>query len=182
MMREEDKPLAASQVAGVEKPLAKPQAASPSRRKFVAGAALVVVLVLLGGALAYFALRGPRDDLGRFQGEWKLTTADRESQFPTTVRVTGDKWVYRVADKDQKRYAITLRPDADPKEIDLTQFAADGTPVLEKRDGTFVPVVHRGIYTIEDGKAKMLTAPNPHPRPTSFDATDGAPVWLLERQ
>jgi hypothetical protein len=53
---------------------------------------------------------------------------------------------------------------------------------MELRDGKFVPVVHRGVYTIAGDTAKLVTAPNPIPRPTSFDATDGAPVWVLERQ
>ncbi|WP_162271894.1 TIGR03067 domain-containing protein [Gemmata sp. SH-PL17] len=132
----------------------------------------------------YFAFRTPepRDDFSRFQGEWKLTVADREKQMPITVRVSGDKWTWLVGGTDQKRYAMTLRPDTNPKEIDLTQLTADDSPLQERRGGSSVPVVLRGIYTIEGDKAKLVTAPNPLPRPTTFDADDGPPVWVLELQ
>ena len=146
---------------------------------------LALVLVAVVGAFAfailYFALR-QRDDASRFQGEWRLTLAEREKQPPITVRVTGDRWVWLVGDKPQNRYTMTLRPDANPKEIDLVQLAPNDNPRLEKRVGEeFTPVTLRGIYLIQDGTVKLLVAPNPLPRPTSFDATDGDPVWLLER-
>ncbi|WP_162671939.1 TIGR03067 domain-containing protein [Gemmata massiliana] len=132
----------------------------------------------------YFAIRTPepRDDFGRFQGEWKLTVADREKQMPITVRVSGDKWTWLVGGTDQKRYAMTLRPDTNPKEIDLTQLTADDAPLQERRGESTGAVVLRGIYTIEGDKAKLVTAPSPLPRPTTFDADDGPPVWVLELQ
>ncbi len=152
------------------------------------GSSRRIALAVAGFALVafgvwYFAIRTPepRDDFGRFQGEWRLTVDGRAKQFPIAVRVSGDRWTYLVGDQDQKRYAITLRPDADPKEIDLVQIGPDDAPLLEKRDGKFTPVTLRGIYTIEGGKAKVMTAPSPLPRPTTFDADDGPPVWLLEK-
>ena len=48
------------------------------------------------------------------------------------VRVTGDRWVFLLNDKEQKRYTMVLRPEADPKEIDLTQLAPDDTPLIQK--------------------------------------------------
>ncbi|MBP3957211.1 TIGR03067 domain-containing protein [Gemmata sp. G18] len=145
---------------------------------------MAAVAGVVAVAVWYFAIRTPepRDDFGRFQGEWKLTVADRAKQAPITVRVSGDKWTWLVGGTDQKRYAMALRPDTSPKEIDLTQLAPDDSPQQERRDGKFVPVVLRGIYTVEGDKVKVVTAPNPHPRPTAFDATDGPPVWVLELQ
>ena len=150
-----------------------------SRRLALLAAAVGVIAV----GVWYFALRGPRDDLGRLQGEWRLTVAGRAGQFPITVRVRGDRWTYLVGGQEQKRYALALRPDADPKEIDLVQLGPDDQPLLEKheRGGAFTPVTLRGIYAIEDGKMKVLTAPSPLPRPTTFDTPDGPPVWLLEK-
>lgn len=114
----------------------------------------------------------PKDDLGRFQGTWKLTPDGRENRFPVTVKVTGDRWAYMVADKEQKRYLLTLRPEANPKEIDLTQLDANDQPSA---------FVLRGIYVIDGDGVRIVTAPNPLPRPTAFDAPDGPPVWVLER-
>ena len=167
------KPLAASREAPVLH--AKPRAASSSHflpGKGVWGVGLLLALVAF--AVWYFAIRTPepRDDIGRFQGEWKLTIADRTRQAPVSVRVTGDTWVWLVGDKEQRRYAITLRPDADPKEIDLTQLGPDGKQTA---------FVLRGIYTIDGDGAKVLAVPGSQPRPTTFDAADGMPMWLLER-
>ena len=164
---------------------------SPLRRRFALLGAGLVAFVLAAFAVWYFALRGPRDDPGRLQGEWALSlvvVADdgQPAARPVpgvTIRVTGDRWVWLVAGQEQKRYAITLRPDADSKEIDLVLLAEDGTPRKERRDnGPFTPITLRGVYLLEGDKAKLATAPNPLPRPTSFDATDGAPVWILERR
>ena len=143
----------------------------------------VVALALAAFAVWYFALRGPRDDLAQLQGEWRLSVADRAKQFPIAVRVKGDRWVYLVGDQEQKRYTLTLRPDANPKEIDLVQLGPDDKPLMEKqkRDEPFTPVTLRGVYALEDGKMKVVFAPSPLPRPTALDADDGPPVWVLEK-
>lgn len=131
-------------------------------------------LAAILGAVWYFAIHTPepRDDFGRFQGTWKLAPDGREKQFPVTVRVAGDQWVYVVGNNEQKKYRLTLRPEADPKEIDLTQLGADGQPSA---------FILKGIYAFDDGSVKVLTAPTPLPRPTTFDAPDGPPVWVMER-
>jgi uncharacterized protein (TIGR03067 family) len=145
-------------------------------------------MLLVGFGSWYFAIRSrePRNDHERFQGEWKLSIAGREKQMPVRVQVTGDKFVFLVGEQEQKRYTMTLRPQTDPKEIDLTQLLPDGSPVLERHapDAPFSPVTLRGIYRFADGKATVVTAPNPQPRPTAFDSPneeDSLPVWLLVR-
>ncbi|MFM8274814.1 MAG: hypothetical protein ACKODX_21120 [Gemmata sp.] len=158
-------------------PLPSEKGAGGAGRLKLAAALIAVLLVGVGLCVA---LRGPRDDIGRLQGEWRLTTADRGAQLPTLVRVTGDRWVYVVGGAEQKRYAVTLRPEA--KEIDLTQLAAEGVPLTEMRGGEFVPVVHRGVYALDGDRVRFATAPPAYPRPTSLDGTDGAPVWVLERR
>ncbi len=168
-------------------PLAATRAAKPRSRKRLA-------LVLLVGAGAFgvwfFAIRtpDPRDDPGRFQGVWGLAVPAEVDGKPTarlipgaTVRVTGDRWVYLVGDKEQRKYTLTLRPDADPKEIDLTQLAPDDTPLIQKWPPPARPVVLRGIYSVERDRAKIVTGIGDEARPTSLDATDGVTVWLLER-
>jgi uncharacterized protein (TIGR03067 family) len=146
-----------------------------------------VAILACGFAIWYFAIRTPepRDDFGRFQGEWQLAVPaeDRAGKpgarlKPVTIRVTGDRWVYIVGDKDQKRYTMTLRPEANPKEIDLTQLAADDKPLIQKWPPPPRPVVLRGIYTIDRDRAKVVIAPGDEARPTDLDGTDG---WLLER-
>jgi uncharacterized protein (TIGR03067 family) len=141
----------------------------------------VLALVAVGFALWYFAVRTPepKDDFGRFQGEWQLAvpTFDRDKKpaaraKPVTIRVTGDRWVYVADGKEQRRYQMTLRPEANPKEIDLVQLGTDDKPTA---------FVLRGIYTIDRDSAKVVTASGAEPRPTELDSEDGPPGWILER-
>jgi uncharacterized protein (TIGR03067 family) len=145
--------------------------------------AVAVVAAAVGVAVWYFAIRTPepRDDLGRFQGDWTLAVpaGTRDARAvrpkPAIVRVTGDRWAYVIDGKVIQRYAITLRPDADPKEIDLAMLGADDRP-----NGKVI----RGVYAIDRDRAKVAHAPDPDPRPTTTDETapDAAgTVWLLER-
>jgi uncharacterized protein (TIGR03067 family) len=145
---------------------------------------------LVGFAVWYFAFRTreARDDAGRFQGEWQLAVpatgrdgAPAARPKPVTVRVKGDRWVFLVGDTEQKRYTAVLRPGADPKEIDLTLLGPDDKPRMAPRDGKPAPVVIRGIYVIEQNRAKVAVAPDPEPRPAKFDDAEPAGVWLLER-
>jgi|GEM_PF-3003045 len=152
------------------------------RRRRKRLAALVAAVGLVAFGIWYFAIRTPepRDDFGRFQGEWQLAVpAGTRDNQPTarrvasvTIRVTGDRWVWLVGEKEQRRYQMTLRPEANPKEIDLTQLGPDDQPTKN---------VLQGIYTIEGDYAKVLTAPNSDPRPTSLDNAEGPPGWLMER-
>lgn len=141
--------------------------------------ALVAAVALAAFGVWYFALRGPRDDLGRWQGEWQVAVpaVGRDHKpgarlKPVTIRVTGGHWAYIADGKELSKYAITLRPEARPKEIDLVRLDADDNPTR---------FALRGIYEIDGDHATLLTAPNPDPRPTSFDAEDGPPALLLER-
>jgi uncharacterized protein (TIGR03067 family) len=139
-------------------------------------------LVAGAGVVCYFALRGPRDDLGRFQGEWELAVSAGTRggrpvarPKPVTVRVTGDRWAFVADGKETARYAITLRPDASPKEIDLVKLGPDDAPTGP---------VSRGVYTIGAGRAKVVHAPAPAPRPAATDDADpnaAGTVWLLDR-
>jgi uncharacterized protein (TIGR03067 family) len=137
--------------------------------------------------VALYALE-PKDDLGRFQGQWTLSVpaagekSDARLVPGVTIRVTGDRWVWAVGGEEQRRYRMELRPDASPKEIDLVLLATDDQPRLEKRGGTMTPVTLRGIYSVERGKVKVVAAVGGESRPGSLDTTDGATVWLLERQ
>ena len=149
------------------------KAASTPPRKRRAGRLLLVAVALVVGVLGYFAFwpSEPKTDFGRFQGTWRLAPSGRENRFPVTVRVSGDQWVYVVGEQEQKKYRLELRPEANPKEIDLTQLGPDDRPSA---------FVLKGIYAFEDGSVKVVTAPGTLPRPTDFDASD-APVWVLER-
>jgi uncharacterized protein (TIGR03067 family) len=146
-----------------------------SRRKWLA---LIALLAAAAFGVWYFALRGPRDDLGRFQGQWQVAVpvGVRDNQTvakvkPVQIRVTGERWVY-VAGETERQYAMTLRPEADPKEIDL---------VLLDRAGNPTKFVLRGIYQIEGDRAKVVTSIGDEERPTKFDDPDGPPGLLLER-
>jgi uncharacterized protein (TIGR03067 family) len=153
-----------------------------------------LVVLAVGFGVWYFAIRTPepRDDFGRFQGQWQIAVpvepGEKDEKQPTarlvkgvTIQVTGDRVVWLVGDKEQKKYTMTLRPEANPKEIDLTQLAPDDKPLMQKWPPPTRPVILRGIYTIERDHAKIVTALGSEPRPTDLNATDGVTVWLLER-
>jgi len=140
--------------------------------------ALLLAFALVAASVWYFAIRTPEptNDLGRFQGEWQLAVpaVDRDNKpaaraRPVTIRVEGDRWVY-IADGKERRSALTLRPDADPKEIDLTLLGPDDKPTA---------FVLRGIYTIDRDRAKVATAPASEPRPANPE--EAGTVWLLDR-
>ncbi|MCI0703081.1 MAG: TIGR03067 domain-containing protein [Planctomycetia bacterium] len=158
-----------------------------SSRKLLA--LIAVGFVAVGFAVWYFFIRTPepKDDFGRFQGAWRLIVPDGKDSSsgratPVTIRVTGDRWVWVVGDKEQKRYAMELRPDTNPKEIDLVLLAADDSPVIQKWPGEPRKVMLRGIYVVERDSAKLVVRPGDEPRPTSLEADEGVAVWILERQ
>jgi uncharacterized protein (TIGR03067 family) len=91
---------------------------------------------------------------------------------PVVIRVTGDRWAYVADGKETRRYSLTLRPGASPKEIDLVQLDRDGNPTA---------FVLRGIYTIDGDRAKVVTSSGSEPRPAEFDDPNGPPGVLLER-
>lgn len=165
--------------APVEAPAVTPPAPKPKASPFRA-LAVAAGLVLVGLGVWYFALRGPTDDPGRWRGEWQVSvrTVGPDGQLAqlarpgVTIRVTGTEWQYRFGEKDAKRYTAVLRPEANPKEVDLTMLDREGKPTQ---------FVLRGIYELERNRARVATAPDPDPRPTEFEAADGGTVWLLHR-
>jgi uncharacterized protein (TIGR03067 family) len=142
--------------------------------------AAVAGLALVGLGVWYFGFRGPTDDPGRWQGEWQVSvlTVGPDGQLAqlarpgVTIRVTGTEWQYRFGEKNAQRYTAVLRPEANPKEVDLTQLDRDGKPTA---------FVLRGIYELERNRARVATAPGAEPRPGAFENADGGTVWLLSR-
>jgi uncharacterized protein (TIGR03067 family) len=118
----------------------------------------------------------PKDDFGRFQGEWKLVVSgrdgspedDRTPYLP--VRITGDQWKYLGA--NERTYRMTLNEAASPKEIELTLLDQVGNPV-----GAYGS---HGIYTVERKTARIRVEPVSKPRPDRIDDPDGV-VWVLTK-
>jgi uncharacterized protein (TIGR03067 family) len=155
---------------------------SPQRRKRFGRVVLIVlILTVCGGAVWYWGIREPepKDDLGRFQGDWKQTPDARNNKdgeaeaFPIAVHVTGDNWQYIVGGKGLKTFRITLNETASPKEIDLTLLNAEGKPIGEYGS--------HGIYTINRNEARIVVAPAYLPRPKGFDDPESI-VWVLKRR
>jgi uncharacterized protein (TIGR03067 family) len=198
-MSAEPKPLAASPAPGESAVPSAPTTppAAPVKRdrwkkmprwKKAVGIAFVGAVAGLS-AWASGLTSEPKDDPGRFQGRWFLAVpaTDRDGKpavravTGVTIRISGDRLVWMVGEQEQKRYAITLRPEGNPKEIDLTQLKADDTPLIQRFPPPERPVMLRGIYTIDGNRAKVVTSIDDEARPTDIDATDGVTVWLLER-
>jgi uncharacterized protein (TIGR03067 family) len=134
-------------------------------------AALVVLLAAVGFAVWYWVLRGPRNDLERFQGDWQVSVAGRKT--PVVLQVAGDQWQSMSNAVEGKVYRITLNEAADPKEIDLDPVDTTGIKGP-------VPKLH-GIYAF-DGNAAVRVRVNDttEPRPNTLDDPD-AVVWELTK-
>jgi uncharacterized protein (TIGR03067 family) len=147
-------------------------------------AAFVLLLAICGGAIWYWGIYEPepKDDLGRFQGDWKLTIGDpgenteEDESPPRAIRITGDRWQFLASGKEieGKTFRITLNESATPKEIELTLLDATGNPIGSYRS--------RGVYTIDRKTARVLVEPVNKPRPTNLDNPGpDANVWVLTK-
>lgn len=154
----------------------------PPGRKSQRGLVKIGMLVLFVGTCAFatwywgFREREPADDLGRFQGEWKLSLgADPDPEGgvgAVAVRITGDRWQYVVPGGEGRSLQIALREETSPKEIELTFLERDGKPVESFSS--------HGIYEIDRKTARVLVVPRNQRRPTDLNAAD-AVVWVLSR-
>ncbi len=163
-----------------------PKATTPTRtltttsRRFGRLAAIVLFVGTCGAAVWYWGFHEPepKDDLGRFQGDWKQTAGGREEHEGgeknpgVAIRITGDRWQYFSGGKERKVFRITLNESASPKEIDLTLLDSSGNPV-----GGYGS---HGIYTVDRKSARVVLEPVNKSRPKDFDNPD-AVVWVLTR-
>jgi uncharacterized protein (TIGR03067 family) len=161
--------------------VAPAEPAFPSKRSRLARGSWIVLLVgICGGGIWFIFLRepSPKDDLGRFQGDWKLTFEGRGENDPTEklptvgIRISGDRWHYLVGGQETKSYQITLQESSSPKEINLALLDKSGAPV--------VGYLSHGIYSIDGDSARILVEPANRPRPKGFDGPE-AVVWSLTR-
>ncbi|HEV3436383.1 MAG TPA: TIGR03067 domain-containing protein [Gemmata sp.] len=159
---------------------------TPQRRPRRLGkmAAFVLLLGVSGAVVWYWGIREPesKDDLGRFQGDWKLTIdgqseQEGEDERPLrAVRISGDCWQYLAGGKEieGKTYRIKLNETTTPKEIELTLLDAAGNPV--GRYGS------HGVYALDRKTARILVEPVNKPRPTNLDnPSPDAIVWVLTK-
>lgn len=160
-----------------------------ARRLRKIGAWAVLGGVVLAMGFWFVRHREPDDDLARWQGEWLLAVPAGDDgdpasarRKPVLIRIHGDRWIYVANGHEQRRYAITLRPDTHPKEIDLVQLTANDQPLMQQWPPPPQPVTLRGIYLLERNRATVATSIGREPRPTAFEASDGVTLWLLERQ
>lgn len=133
----------------------------------------VVLGVLAGFAAWYFLVRepDPRNDLERFRGDWQISVGGRGT--PNVVHVEGDTWRYQAGATEGKTYRVTLKENADPKEIDLELL---GAPKLV---GPTVKM--HGVYQFDGrGSVQMRLNPGTLPRPKSLDDAEST-LWVLTR-
>ena len=136
------------------------------------------LIVLGAGVVVWFALfRTPRDDLARLQGEWNYSTAGRNNLG--VIRVEGDTWSYHSGGPFGRSYRLTLRPEANPKEIDLALLGDDSQPVTFTHGvGRGAEVKLHGIFAIDGDAVKV--ALGVATRPKNFEDED-AQVLILTR-
>ncbi len=149
-----------------------------SRRRLLLGLAVVVSV----GFGLWFVFRGPTDDLGRLQGEWAITVADRGEIG--VIRIEGDRWVYVFGGQEQSSHRITLNPATTPKEIDLTSLLPNSQPVIfTDGPGKGSEMKQRGVYTLEGNTLVVALVPiQEGPRPKTPNDSDGPPALTLTRK
>ncbi len=161
-----------------------------TKLKLTTAIALLVILLTLGGFVAYHNLAGVaaaaerggegqkaapgKSDRDRLQGTWLLIALEKGGAKVTDDEVKGMKIVF-AGDKitvhikgEAKEGTYKLNPDKNPKEIDID--------LKEKNIG-------EGIYQLDQDELK-LAIDDEGKRPTVFTTEDGKrhPVFLLKRQ
>ena len=126
----------------------------------------IVALLAVGGAAVWcFAFREsePKNDLERFQGEWRITRDGKDT--PNAVRVSGDTWEY----VGGKAYRMTLNEPA--KEIDLELIDTTGL--------VGAAVKMHGLYAFTDNRTvRVLIRDTSRRRPTVLDDPDEVSLVL----
>lgn len=141
---------------------------------------VAVVCFSFGSITAADKKVNPKEELKKFQGNWKLTTWITGSRDNAVdghgVYIEGDEWEYLIQGKSKRKDRITINPNAEPKQIDLKLSAR--TQVLY------------GIYrfnddgTLEICWAKQLS--DASKRPTKFstkrEAGSGEEIRIWEKE
>jgi uncharacterized protein (TIGR03067 family) len=114
----------------------------------------------------------PEAELGRFQGTWRMVSAERDGRRVPEAEVRDTVLVIRgrtFAFPEDKRFGtgpegtFTIDPSRRPKEI-------DATPSSGPEQGQ----TSRGIYRIEGDRYEVCFAPPGKPRPTRFVSEPGS--------
>lgn len=164
-----------------------PRSPTPRRRWLPLLAAGAVLLTAVFGLwYGLFRDTGPKDDPGRLQGEWAITLAgrspDKDPNRPiNVVRVDGDRWTYVSGGKETSTWRVTLNPDANPKQLDLTRLDADDRPMtFTTGPGRRVEQKQLGVYALDGDTLTLALAPEQNGRPTRLDDPD-TPALTLTR-
>ncbi|HJZ59872.1 MAG TPA: TIGR03067 domain-containing protein [Gemmataceae bacterium] len=140
-------------------------------------------MLLVPGFGLWYGLRdtGPKDDLGRLQGEWKITPAGapgKDDGPPLLIRIEGDRWSHVVGDEVVTTWRLALDPDANPKRLDLTLIERNGRPVPAERSGPEPKLL--GIYALDGDTLRWAQNPATAPdgRPKSLDDPEAMVLTL----
>jgi uncharacterized protein (TIGR03067 family) len=143
--------------------------------------ALLIWAALLPAAADAPATDANAKDLAKMQGDWmvvsitmggrKLSNDEAQTLFRT---VTGNKYTIFNFNKPISKGTFKIDSTKTPKTIDSTPAGAAKSP----------PIL--GIYEFEGDTLKVCNAAPGMPRPTSFDAKEGANhtkiVWQPEKK
>lgn len=148
-------------------------------RGIALGGSVAALLLGVGAWFAFIREPGPKPDPVAIQGEWRITKlggTPGQDDGQMTVRVQGDRWTYVVNGKDATTWRMELKPDADPRAIDLTLLERNGEPIQVKG-----PVPKQlGVYEVDRKTLRVALAPEFNGRPKGFDDPD-APALLLNK-
>jgi uncharacterized protein (TIGR03067 family) len=118
--------------------------------------------------------KSAKEELARLKGEWRLVSseangrkASRDEMKKVTLRVVGTTLTVNQGDKSSD-YAVTLRADKTPKQIDLVP--GEGPD----KDKTLP-----GIYLLDGDHLKLCLSKAGKGRPKEFTAESGSGRVLL---
>ena len=139
-----------------------------------ATAAMVVLIAVLGAAAQDDAAK---KDLARIQGTWTMhalevngTDVPAAKLESALLTVKGDRYEVKVKDRVVQAFQLTLHPNKDPKELDMTAL-----------DGANKDKVHKAIYTFENELFVFCRGLNPeYERPNQFATWPGTSYFVVK--
>jgi len=118
-----------------------------------------------------------KDELKKFEGKWKLVSADFDGKEadPENVKtaslvVTGNEFTMKIGNETHKG-KFTIDPAKKPKTID-TEFT----------EGSLKDSKVLGIYEIDGDTRKSCFAGPDKDRPTDFTGGNGKYIWTWKRE
>jgi uncharacterized protein (TIGR03067 family) len=141
-------------------------------------------------------------EIGKLQGKWKIASRQEDAEdaddkpdpgdLPAfIVNIKGDIMEFTFRGEVDYRQKLTIIPNKDPKQVDLTYVDASGKPetatttkksLTGKKKKTTTTLKDVGIYSIDGDTLKFCISFDEKKRPTDFTVSPKSARYLLTLQ